>query len=56
MLKYIVRRMITLVPILFGVSLIVFFTMHLLPGDVVTSLLSPEGGASSGPSGGSRLE
>ncbi|HEY7141671.1 MAG TPA: ABC transporter permease [Methylomirabilota bacterium] len=33
------RRLVQLVPVLLGVSLLVFFGMHLIPGDVVTLLL-----------------
>jgi peptide/nickel transport system permease protein len=37
--QYIVRRIIQLVFVLIGVSLVVFFTMHVLPGDVAQMLL-----------------
>jgi peptide/nickel transport system permease protein len=46
MLKYIARRLVLLVPILFGVSVIVFLVMRLLPGDVVTTLLGAAANAS----------
>jgi peptide/nickel transport system permease protein len=36
---YLARRLLQLVLVLFGVSLVVFFTMHVLPGDVATLLL-----------------
>jgi peptide/nickel transport system permease protein len=39
MWKYVGRRLVQLVPVLLGVSLLVFFGMHLIPGDVVTLLL-----------------
>ncbi len=46
MLVYIGRRIIQLVPVLFLVSVIVFFTMHLLPGDPAELMLAgAEGGA-----------
>jgi peptide/nickel transport system permease protein len=37
--KYVLRRLIQLVPVLLGVSVLVFFGMHLIPGDVVVLLL-----------------
>ena len=39
MWKYVGRRLIQLLPVLFGVSLLVFFGMHLIPGDVAQLLL-----------------
>lgn len=39
MTKYIVNRLIQLVFVLFGASLVVFFAMHLLPGDVASLVL-----------------
>ena len=46
MLTYILRRLIELVPVLFIVSLIIFVTMHLLPGDPAQLMLAgAEGGA-----------
>lgn len=45
MLIYIGRRLMQLVPVLFLVSIIVFFTMHLLPGDPAELMLAgAEGG------------
>jgi peptide/nickel transport system permease protein len=38
-LHYVVRRFIQLIFVLVGVSLVVFLTMHVLPGDVATLLL-----------------
>jgi peptide/nickel transport system permease protein len=37
--QYVVRRLIQLIFVLIGVSLVVFLTMHILPGDVATLLL-----------------
>jgi peptide/nickel transport system permease protein len=37
--QYIIRRVIQLAFVLIGVSLVVFFTMHVLPGDVAQMLL-----------------
>ena len=43
MWKYIAHRVVQLVPVLFGVSLLVFFGMHLIPGDVAQLLLGDKG-------------
>jgi len=45
MWKYISRRLIQLLPVLFGVSVLVFFGMHLIPGDVVLVLLGEKASA-----------
>lgn len=37
--EYVVRRLVQLVPALFGVTLIVFSMLHLIPGDPVTALV-----------------
>lgn len=42
MLKYILQRLFSLIPILLVVSIIVFFLVHLTPGDPVTVLLGDE--------------
>jgi peptide/nickel transport system permease protein len=42
MSKYILRRLVQLAPTLFGISLLVFGLMRLLPGDVVRVLVGPE--------------
>src|SRR5437763_16528652 len=39
MLRYLVRRLFLLVPILFGVSLLMFFRIRALPGSPAESLL-----------------
>lgn len=41
MFRYIVGRLLALVPVLLGISLIVFALVHLVPGDVVSVLLGP---------------
>ncbi len=41
MTRYMMRRIVLILPILFGVSIVVFFTLKLLPGDPVSSLLGP---------------
>jgi peptide/nickel transport system permease protein len=40
-IKYLIRRLLAVIPVLFGISLIVFFLVHLVPGDVVAILLGP---------------
>jgi peptide/nickel transport system permease protein len=37
--RYIIRRLVQLIFVLIGVSLVIFLTMHVLPGDVATMLL-----------------
>ena len=39
MTQYIIRRIVQLAFVLIGVSLVVFFTMHVLPGDVAQLML-----------------
>ena len=43
MSRYVGRRLVHLVPVLFGVSVLVFFGMHLIPGDVALLLLGDKG-------------
>jgi peptide/nickel transport system permease protein len=38
---YVMRRLLALVPVLFGVSVIIFLGMKLIPGDVARALLGP---------------
>jgi peptide/nickel transport system permease protein len=38
-LTYLLRRLVALVPVLFGITLIVFFMIHLVPGDPARTLL-----------------
>lgn len=46
MLEYSIRRLLELIPVLFIVSVLVFMTMHLLPGDPAQLMLAgAEGGA-----------
>ncbi|MEE8303430.1 MAG: ABC transporter permease [Candidatus Tectomicrobia bacterium] len=42
MLKYIVYRVLHLIPVLFLVSIVVFAFIHLLPGDVIDALMDDE--------------
>jgi peptide/nickel transport system permease protein len=39
LLRYVVRRLLLLVPILLGVSILIFFWVHALPGDPASALL-----------------
>jgi len=39
MKQYIARRLFALIPTLFGISLIVFAVMHLIPGDTISALV-----------------
>ena len=41
MTRFLSRRVALAIPILLGVSLVVFFTIKLIPGDPVASLLGP---------------
>ena len=44
MLEYIVKRVIALIPVLFGITLLVFLAMHFVPGDVAQTLIGEKGG------------
>ena len=41
MILYTVKRLVGLVPVLFGISVVIFLTMKLIPGDVARALLGP---------------
>ena len=43
MLKFVVRRLILLIPILFGLSIFIFLFIHALPGDPASALLGERG-------------
>ena len=43
MLRFIIGRVLLIVPVLFGVSIIVFMLVQLAPGDVTSALLGPMG-------------
>jgi peptide/nickel transport system permease protein len=43
MLRYIARRLVQLIPVLLGISILVFFGLHLIPGDVAQLLLGDKG-------------
>ena len=42
MTSYLARRLAAVVPVLLGVSVVIFLLMHLAPGDVTTVLLGPQ--------------
>ena len=42
MIRYIIIRLLSLIPILFGVSILVFSSFHLIPGDVVDIIMGDE--------------
>ena len=41
MTRFILGRLLLLIPVLLGVSVIVFLLVHLAPGDVTSTLLGP---------------
>lgn len=45
MWRYVVRRLLGLIPVLLGVSFLVFFMIHLIPGDVAQILLGVDANA-----------
>lgn len=46
MTRYLIRRALQVIPVLFGVSVAVFLMLRLIPGDVVDVILGTEGAAS----------
>jgi ABC-type dipeptide/oligopeptide/nickel transport system permease component len=40
--EYVARRLVSLIPVLIGVTVVVFSIMHIAPGDPVTIMLGPE--------------
>ncbi|MDP3047535.1 MAG: ABC transporter permease [Chloroflexota bacterium] len=42
MLRYILRRLVYMIPILFGVSVVVFLILHLVPGDPAVLVAGPD--------------
>ena len=58
--RYILRRLLISIPVLFGITLVTYVIVSLAPGDPVSALINPEqisssvpaGWSSSGPSSG----
>src|SRR5215472_17598231 len=46
MVRYALRRLLFVVPTLVGMSILIFFMVRLLPGDVVDAMFTGEAGAS----------
>src|SRR5690242_21404644 len=42
MTQYVVRRVLAILPVLFGISILVFLLVHLIPGDVAQILLGTQ--------------
>ena len=47
MISYILKRMVGLIPVLIGVTILVFGIMHLSPGDPAKIMLGPKATAES---------
>ena len=44
MLEYIIKRIVALIPVLLGITLLVFLAMHFVPGDIAQTLIGEKGG------------
>ena len=44
MLKYIIKRLLLTIPLLWGIATATFFLVHLAPGDPMNMYLEPRGG------------
>ena len=42
MVRYVVGRLLTALPVLFGVSIVIFTMQKLLPGDAASAILGPQ--------------
>ena len=42
MLRYVIRRLLTLIPTLLGISIIVFLVMRLIPGDTISAMIGTQ--------------
>ena len=47
MIKYIIKRLVLMIPVLLGVTFIVFFIMNLTPGDPARMILGDQASAES---------
>ena len=45
MLRYTLNRLLLLLPLLFGLSVLTFLYMHVIPGDPIAGMLGPGGNA-----------
>src|SRR5262245_52324734 len=41
MSDYVIKRLIGALPVLFGVSVVIFFIMQMIPGDITAAMLGP---------------
>ena len=48
--RYVIKRLLMMIPVIIGVSFLVFFIMDLAPGDAV-DLMAPEGATTAGTRG-----
>ncbi len=48
MTRFLLRRILLLIPMLFGVSLVTFIMIHLVPGDPVTTMMGPNTNGAAG--------
>ena len=39
---YVIKRIAAIIPVLFGITFVVFLSLHLLPGDAAIALLGPQ--------------
>ncbi|MFN8526545.1 MAG: ABC transporter permease [Chloroflexota bacterium] len=44
MIAFVIRRLVSIIPILFGISLIIFVLMSIVPGDPIAGLIDPRQG------------
>ena len=42
MLRYILKRLVSIIPVLLGISVVVFFAVRLIPGDYATVTLGTQ--------------
>ena len=42
MARYIIKRLLSIIPVLIGISLVVFFSVRLIPGDFATIALGTQ--------------
>src|SRR5512147_1617688 len=42
MQRYLIRRLVALVPTVLGISMVVFLVMHLIPGDTISAMIGTQ--------------